>query len=34
MQRGHVTTTHLSAIVGLQKPLDPELFKLARVLEK
>ena len=34
MQRGHVTTTPLAAIVGVQKPLDPELFTLARVLEK
>lgn len=34
LQQGHVTSTPLTAIAGVQKPLDPELFTLARVLEK
>lgn len=34
MVRGQVSTTPLSEIIGIQKPIDPELFKLARVLEK
>lgn len=34
LQQGCVTSTPLTAIVGVQKPLDPELFILAKVLEK
>ena len=34
MQQGRVKATPLAAIVGIQKPLDPELFTLAKVLEK
>lgn len=34
MQQGRVTTTPLAEIVGLQKPIDPELFELAKVLEQ
>lgn len=34
MQQGRVTSTPLTAIVGVQKQLDPELFTLAKVLEK
>ena len=32
--RGEVTTTPLAAVVGRQKALDPELFKLAGVLAR
>lgn len=34
MVQGRVTTTPLADIVGIQKPIDPELFELAKVLEK
>jgi 6-phosphofructokinase 1 len=34
MLRSRVTTTPYSEIMGLQKPIDPELFELARVLDK
>lgn len=34
MVQGQVTTTPLSAIVGIQKPIDPDLFELARILDK
>lgn len=32
--QGRVTTTPLADIVGIQKSIDPELFELAKVLEK
>jgi 6-phosphofructokinase 1 len=31
---GRVAATPLSAVVGIQKPIDPELFELARILDK
>lgn len=34
MLKGTVTTTPLSEVVGVQKPIDPELLLLARVLDK
>lgn len=34
MRQGRVSATPLSEIVGIQKPLDPELVALAGVLEK
>lgn len=34
MVQGRVTTTPFAEIVGIQKPIDPELFELAKVLEK
>lgn len=34
MKQGRVMTTPLSEIVGVQKPIDPELFALAKVLDK
>jgi len=34
MQQGHVMTTPLADIVGRQKPIDPELFALAEVLNR
>jgi 6-phosphofructokinase 1 len=34
MLRGSVATTPLSEVVGIQKPIDPELLQLARVLDK
>ena len=34
MVQSRVTTTLLADIVGIQKPIDPELFALAKVLEK
>lgn len=34
MVQGRVTTTPLVDIVGIQKSIDPELFELAKVLEK
>ncbi len=34
MVQGRVTTTPLADIVGIQKSIDPELFELAKVLEK
>ena len=34
IQQGRITTTPLADIVGIQKPIDSELFALARVLEK
>lgn len=34
MVQGRVTTTPLRQIVGIQKPIDPELFSLARVLDQ
>lgn len=34
MMQSRVTTTPLADIVGVQKPIDPELFALAKVLEK
>lgn len=32
--KSRVTTTPLAEVVGKQKPLDPELFKLAEILER
>ena len=32
MQQGGVATTPLAAVIGRQKPINPELFTLARVL--
>jgi len=34
MQQGRVATTPLADIVGVQKPIDPELFALAKVLDR
>lgn len=34
MKQGRVATTPLADIVGIQKPIDPELFALAKVLDK
>jgi 6-phosphofructokinase 1 len=34
MLKGAVTTTPLSEVVGVKKPIDPELLLLARVLDK
>ena len=34
MKQGQVAATPLSELVGIQKPLDPELFELAKVLDK
>jgi 6-phosphofructokinase 1 len=34
MLKGCVSTTSLKEIVGVQKPIDPELLQLAQVLEK
>ena len=34
MKRGRVATTPLTDIVGLQKPIGPELFALANVLAR
>lgn len=34
MLRGRVGTTPLADVVGRQKPIDPELFALARILER
>jgi hypothetical protein len=34
MKQGRVMTTPLGEIVGVQKPIDPELFALAKVLDK
>jgi 6-phosphofructokinase 1 len=34
MIRGRVSTTPLAEVVGKQKPIDPELFELARVLDQ
>ncbi len=34
MQQGRVTTTALADIVGVQKPIDAELFALAKVLDR
>ncbi|HCV43813.1 MAG TPA: 6-phosphofructokinase [Bacteroidetes bacterium] len=34
MLKGAVTATPLSEVVGVQKPIDPELLLLARVLDK
>lgn len=34
MIRSRVMTTPYSEIVGIQKPIDPELFELAKVLDK
>ena len=31
---GAIATTPLSEIVGVQKPIDPELLQLARILDK
>jgi hypothetical protein len=33
MIRGGVVTTPLEKVVGVQKPIDPELFQLAKVLD-
>ena len=33
MVRSEVTTTPLAKVVGVQKPIDPSLFQLARVLD-
>lgn len=34
MVRSQVTTTPLNEVVGRQKPIDPELFELAKILDK
>jgi 6-phosphofructokinase 1 len=34
MRQGRVVNTPLAEIVGLQKPIDPELFALAKVLDR
>ncbi len=34
MLEGKVATTPLAEVVGLQKPIDPHLFELARMLDK
>jgi 6-phosphofructokinase 1 len=34
MVRGRVRTTPLADVVGKQKPIDPELFTLAQVLDR
>jgi hypothetical protein len=34
MTRGRVSLTPLSEVVGVQKPIDPELFDLAKVLDQ
>jgi len=34
MKQGRVATTAFSEIVGVQKPIDPELFALAKVLDQ
>ena len=34
MLRSRVTTTPLAQVVGVHKPIDPELFALARILEQ
>lgn len=34
MKQGRVATTPLADIVGVQKPIDPELFALAKVLDR
>ena len=34
MLAGRVTATPLAEVVGIQKPIDPELFELARILDK
>jgi 6-phosphofructokinase 1 len=34
LMQNHVTTTPLAEVVGIQKPIDPELFELAKVLDK
>jgi 6-phosphofructokinase 1 len=34
MEQGRVTTTPLTEVVGVQKVIDPELFRLAFVLEQ
>jgi 6-phosphofructokinase 1 len=34
MLHNRVTTTPLAEVVGVQKPIDPELFALAQVLER
>jgi hypothetical protein len=34
MVQGRIATTPLTEVVGRQKPIDPELFALARVLEQ
>jgi len=33
MMQGRVSFTPLADVVGIQKPIDPELFELARVLD-
>jgi hypothetical protein len=34
MINGQVTTTPYSEILGVQKPIDPELWRLAHVLSR
>jgi len=34
LQRGEITATALSEVAGKQRPLDPELFELARSLAR
>jgi 6-phosphofructokinase 1 len=34
MLEGRVATTPLAEVVGIQKPIDPALFELARILDK
>jgi len=34
MLKGEVATTPLAEVVGIQKPINPELFNLARVLDR
>jgi hypothetical protein len=34
MLKGRITTTPLSEIVGVQKPIDEELLQLAHALDK
>lgn len=34
MKQGRMATTPFGEIVGAQKPIDPELFALAKVLDQ
>jgi hypothetical protein len=34
MIRGRVTTTPLDQVIGKQKPIDSELYELAKVLDR
>jgi len=34
MKQNHVTTTPLAEVAGIQKPIDPELFELAKALSQ